>query len=98
MATAKTTRARKTTTNAEEPITLGAVRVAFAQQKNISTADAGKILRRKLRSTNVWSALTEADPANYGKDGKVKNDANDRRPWGTLPRTFVRDVLNVESV
>lgn len=90
---ARKPRAKKATA---EPIALEQVRILYAAQKNISTSDAGKVLRRKLRTTNVWHTLCEADPSQYGKDGKCKTDANDKRPWGTLPRTFVADVLGVE--
>lgn len=65
-----------------------------AKQTNKPQSDANKRLRARLRSN--FATLAEIAPESYGKSGKIKEHANDRRPWGVVPVTFARDVLKVE--
>lgn len=55
-------------------------------------ADECKAVRGALRSSQ-WASLTKAAPSSYGKRGKVKQEPNDRRPWGTIPASVAKELI-----
>jgi hypothetical protein len=64
---------------------------AYAKAKGIDTATAGKLFRSRLRTS--FAKIAKSDGTNYGSKGKVKRQANDKRPWGTHSRAVLADLF-----
>lgn len=64
---------------------------AYARAKQVDVTTAGKLVRSRLRAN--FEVIAKADPSAYGKRGKVKNVANDRRPWGPIPAKAVGSIF-----
>lgn len=76
-------------------MTFDQVKTLYATTTNKDENIAAKQLRARLRGN--FETLVEMAPDSYGPEGKVKEVANDKRPWGDIPATFVREVLKIET-
>ena len=86
MATAKNTQ-----TNAAATIEHGAAITKYANAKGIDTVTAGKQYRATLRRN--FEIVSTNDPKMYGKSGKLKTHANDKRPWGPMKRSTLQELF-----
>jgi hypothetical protein len=62
----------------------------IAKVKGGERSDVAKRVRQHMR-TSAWPDLVKAAPSLYGPKGSIKRSANDRRPWGVVPKRVMRE-------
>lgn len=85
------TSARKRTKSSSTMMPLAIAINHIAKAKGGERSDVAKRVRQTMRTTG-WPALTKAAPSLYGPKGSIKRAANDRRPWGVVPKRVMREL------
>lgn len=89
---ASTTNAKDTNKGKRAPARIdhSAAIAQYAKARGIDTTRAGKLFRARLRSN--FDTIAKNDPKHYGPKGTVKQNANDKRPWGDHSRATLKSL------